>query len=182
MSRPQNKDDLLKAANENFTLLNKMIDSLSEKEMNTPFDFSDCPSKKEAHWGRDKNVRDVLVHLYEWHMLSVVFVKNNKGKTDKGIAFLPEPYTWKTYGQMNNEIWNRAQEISLDSARKMLEKSHNQVIELIQSFTNDELFEKKHFSWTGTTCLGAYFVSTTSSHYDWAMKKLKAHKKIVESK
>ena len=25
--------------------------------------------------------------------------------------------------------------------------------------------------------LGSYFVSVTASHYDWAMKKLKAHKK-----
>ncbi|MCR5436700.1 MAG: ClbS/DfsB family four-helix bundle protein, partial [Treponema sp.] len=31
--------------------------------------------------------------------------------------------------------------------------------------------------WTGNAALGAYFVSTTSSHYDWAMKKIKAHKK-----
>lgn len=34
----------------------------------------------------------------------------------------------------------------------------------------------------GTTNLGAYFISTTSSHYDWALKKLKAHRKIVASK
>ncbi len=25
--------------------------------------------------------------------------------------------------------------------------------------------------------MGSYFVSVTASHYDWAMKKLKAHKK-----
>ena len=31
--------------------------------------------------------------------------------------------------------------------------------------------------WVGGSTLGSYFVSTTSSHYDWAMKKLKAHKK-----
>ncbi|MBQ8777787.1 MAG: ClbS/DfsB family four-helix bundle protein, partial [Treponema sp.] len=28
----------------------------------------------------------------------------------------------------------------------------------------------------------SYFVSNTSSHYDWAMKKLKAHKKLVLGK
>lgn len=27
-------------------------------------------------------------------------------------------------------------------------------------------------------CICSYFVSTTSSHYDWAMKKIKAHKKM----
>lgn len=177
MPRPQNKEDLLKAAEENFAALNKMIDSLTEKEMNTPFDFSAQPSKKEAHWARDKNVRDVLVHLYEWHMLSLKFVENNKGKTDKGIAFLPTPYTWKTYGAMNQSFWERHQNTPLSDARNMLSKSHQQVMDLIRTFTDEELFTKKHFSWTGTSNLGGYFVSNTSSHYDWALKKLKAHKK-----
>lgn len=30
--------------------------------------------------------------------------------------------------------------------------------------------------------LGSYFVSVTASHYDWAMKKLKAHKKNCANK
>ncbi|MGO3678157.1 MAG: ClbS/DfsB family four-helix bundle protein, partial [Microbacteriaceae bacterium] len=31
------------------------------------------------------------------------------------------------------------------------------------------------FPWTGTTSLGSYCVSATSSHYDWAIKKIRAH-------
>ena len=76
MPRPHNKEDLLKAALENYESLMSLIDGLSEKELSTPFDFSNQPSKKEAHWGRDKNVRDVLIHLYEWHQLMIQFVHN----------------------------------------------------------------------------------------------------------
>ena len=39
--------------------------------------------------------------------------------------------------------------------------------------TKDELL----LAAEGGTVLGSYFVSTTSSHYDWAIKKLKAHRK-----
>lgn len=39
---------------------------------------------------------------------------------------------------------------------------------------------KNIFDWTGTTTFGSYCVSATSSHYDWAMKKLKAHIKKVK--
>lgn len=46
---------------------------------------------------------------------------------------------------------------------------------LIETFSNDELFAKGAFDWTGTSTLGAYCVSATSSHYDWAMKKIKLH-------
>ncbi|MDE7283377.1 MAG: ClbS/DfsB family four-helix bundle protein, partial [Lachnospiraceae bacterium] len=67
MGRPTTKTDLLTAAAENYESLNALIAGMTEKELSTPFDFSDSASKKEAHWKRDKNLRDVLVHLYEWH-------------------------------------------------------------------------------------------------------------------
>ena len=36
------------------------IDSMTEQELATSFDFSGDEKKKEAHWQRDKNLRDVL--------------------------------------------------------------------------------------------------------------------------
>jgi hypothetical protein len=42
---------------------------MSEEALNTEFDFSADASKKEQHWSRDRNLRDVLLHLYEWHQL-----------------------------------------------------------------------------------------------------------------
>ncbi len=179
MPRPQTKDDLLKASQENFSTLNKLIDELSEVEMNTPFDFSDSPSKKEQHWSRDKNVRDVLVHLYEWHLLGIKFAENNSNCCDekKAIAYLPEPYTFKNYGLMNNEIWKKHQGTSLETARKMVCDSHNKLIEVVKSFSNEQLFTRGYYKWTGNNALGSYFVSNLSSHYDWAIKKIKAHKK-----
>ena len=63
MARPRNKEDLLRAAQENFEKLTDMVDSMTEKELATPFDFAEDEKKKEAHWRRDKNVRDVLIHL-----------------------------------------------------------------------------------------------------------------------
>ena len=183
MPRPKTKEDLLIAAKENYEKLMELIDGMSEKEMNTPFDFSNEPSKKEAHWGRDKNVRDVLIHLYEWHQLMLKFPKNNEGVTDSkiAVAFLPSEYSWKTYGAMNVMFWNRHQNTSFEDAKKMFAESHAAVMKLIESYSNEELFMPKHFAWTGNAELGAYCVSTTSSHYDWAMKKIKAHKKHCKS-
>ena len=60
----------------------------------------------------------------------------------------------------------------------MLHASHKKVMDMIEKLTNEELFETKHFAWTGNSTLGAYCVSATSSHYDWATKKIKAHIKV----
>ena len=51
------------------------------------------------------------------------------------------------------------------------------MLTLAEQFTNEELFTRGIYGWTGNNALGSYFVSTLSSHYDWAMKKLKAHRK-----
>ena len=163
MPRPTTKIDLIVAANEQFGKLWKMVDSMTEKQQNNNFSFED----------RDKNLRDVLIHLYEWHQLLLNWVNANQKGEQK--SFLPEPYNWKTYPDMNVEFWQKHQNTSLNDSKKMLSESHKNVMALIDTFSNDELFIKKYFQWTGTTNLGSYCISVTSSHYDWAMKKLKNH-------
>lgn len=173
MGRATTKPDLITAANGQFEKMWKLIDSMTEDEQTATFNFGDNFNKKEAHWERDKTLRDVLVHLYEWHRLLRNWVESNQNGDTK--PFLPEPYNWKTYGQMNVEFWKKHQSTPYGDSKKMLYASHKKVIDMIDNFSNEELFENKHFSWTGTSTLGAYCVSATSSHYDWAMKKIKAH-------
>ena len=175
MPRPKTKEDLMTSAKENYEKLNAIISKMSEEELNTPFDFSKDEKKKEAHWGRDKNLRDVLIHLYEWHQLILNWVNSNKNGEEK--AFLPQPYNWKTYGEMNVEFFKKHQDTPLQKAKEMLKQSHIKVLDLAETFTNDELFSKGVYEWGGGSVLGSYFVSVTSSHYDWAIKKLKAHQK-----
>lgn len=177
MGRPTTKTDLLAAAAANYEKLNTLISELTEKELETPFDFSGDEKKKEAHWGRDKNLRDVLIHLYEWHQLLLRWVDSNQ-KGDN-VPFLPRPYNWKTYGKLNMEFWKKHQNTSLKEAESLLQKSHGDVLKLAEAFSNEELFSKGVFEWAGGNALGSYFVSVTSSHYDWAVKKLKAHRKNI---
>jgi hypothetical protein len=61
----------------------------------------------------------------------------------------------------------------LKKVRELFEKSHNDIRFIIQKHSEKELFEKKKYKWTGTTSLGAYLVSATSSHYEWALKLMK---------
>ncbi len=180
MPRPTSKNDLIEAANTNYEKLWKSIDSLTENELNTEFDFSEDTKKKEAHWKRDKNLRDILIHLYEWHQMLLKWVPTNMEGNNSD--FLPEPYNWKTYGEMNVELWKKHQVTKLTDSKKMFQESHTAVMNLIETFSNKELFTKQIFDWTGGSTLGSYCVSVTSSHYDWAMKKLRAHVKKLKNK
>lgn len=173
MGRPTTKADLIQTANTNYQELNAFILSLTEKELTTPFEFGQ--EKKEAHWQRDKNLRDILVHLYEWHQLLLHWVRSNQ--EGKNQSFLPKPYNWKNYGELNVVFWKKHQDTDLEEAKELLRQSHQEVMELAETFSDEELFAKGVFPWVGSSTLGSYFVSNTGSHYNWAIKKLKAHRK-----
>jgi len=177
MARPTTKTELIAAAETEWDKMWALIDSLSDEQQNTDFTF-DASGEKEAHWKRDKNLRDVLVHLYEWHQLLLQWLEANIKGENK--PFLPEPYTWKTYGDMNVEFWKKHQATPYADSQTFLRESHAKALAAVERFTDEELFEKKHFPWTGTTNLGSYCISATSSHYDWAMKKIKRHIKELK--
>ena len=179
MSRPTCKADFLSAATMKYEEMNKLIASLPAEVLATEFDFSADVKKKEAHWQRDKNLRDVLIHLYEWHQLLLNWIAANQNGQSQ--PFIPLPYNWKTYGDMNREFWQKHQQTTLEQAKEMLAQSHQQVLALAEQFSNEELFTKGVYKWVGGSPLGSYFVSTTSSHYDWAIKKLKAHNKNCQA-
>ncbi len=176
--RPKTKDELLEAADQKFAGLWKQIATLSLEEQQGAFLFDELflSKKKEAHWQRDKDLKDILIHLYEWHQLLLHWIQNNqKGKE---VSFLPEPFNWRTYGEMNVGFVNKHRSTHLDEAKSLLCESHEQVMALIAELTNEELFEKNYFDWAGNMTLGSYFVSSTSSHYDWAIKKIKQFQKL----
>ena len=91
MPRPTTKADLIQAANEQFAKLWTLIGEMSDEEKSADI----VPNE------RDKNVRDVLAHLYEWHCLLLNWIRSNTNRNP--APFLPAPYNWKTYPQMNNQ-------------------------------------------------------------------------------
>ncbi len=93
MARPTSKTDLMQAAAANLQKLNDFVAGMTEAELSTPFDFSADEKKKEAHWRRDKNLRDVLIHLWEWHQLLLKWVQANQAGEER--PFLPRPTTGK---------------------------------------------------------------------------------------
>lgn len=176
MPRPVTKADLIESSDKQFKTMWELIDSIPKENLNAPLYFGDTSSKKEAHWKRDKNLRDVLIHLYEWHQLLINWILSNQSGDAR--PFLSEPYNWRTYPQMNVEFWEKHQQTTFEQARKLLKESHCKVMQTIETFTDDELFSKGLFPWTGNSTLGSYCVSSTSSHYVWAIKKIKANKKV----
>lgn len=147
--------------------LNSVIDALTSSQMVGAFVFED----------RDRNARDVLVHLHEWHHLLLDWASANLAGDAK--PFLPPPHTWRDYASMNIAFRDNHQKTTFPEARTKLTASHEEVLSFIRRHSDEELFTKRFFTWTGTTSLGSYCVSATSSHYDWALKKIRKHRQTT---
>lgn len=90
-----------------------------------------------------------------------------------------EGVTWQTLPIQNRRIYERYQGTSLPDALVLLLASHDLVMKLVEQHSDEDVFTKKKYAWTGTTSLGAYLISATSSHYDWAFKTARPLKKLV---
>ncbi|MEM6345036.1 MAG: ClbS/DfsB family four-helix bundle protein [Bacteroidota bacterium] len=161
MPRPKSKEELLALSTQNRRKLLAYIDQLSLEQQEADFPPGTL----------NRNIRDVLAHLHHWHLMmedwyEVGMAGNKPEMPAKG-------YTWRDSSKLNHKIWEHYQTISLAQIRSEFERSAQRVQNLILAHSNEELFEKKRYKWTGSTSLGAYLISATSSHYDWAIKLVK---------
>jgi hypothetical protein len=169
MPRPTNKKDLLELAEVNYTKLLEFIDAL-------PGDIKNAVWEHDELNDRDKTVSDVICHLHEWHVMMEHWYKI--GMAGKKPAIPAEDVTWRTLPVLNHRIYEKYNGTELKKALTLFKKSHRDIIALIEKHSDDELFTKKRYPWTGNASLGSFLISSTSSHYDWGLKTIKPLKKM----
>ncbi len=159
MTRPTSRIELLERSATEFEALLDAVEALEPRLRTGPSDYP------------RGSVKDMLAHLDAWHRMLLQWERI--GRTGE-IAQMPAPgFTWKTTPELNMRIHERHIDDSWEDVVVSLRESHAQVRAVIASYGDDELFEKKRYRWTGSTSVGSYAVSATTSHYDWAMKHLK---------
>ena len=169
MPRPTTRVSLQSASADKYAQLNTVLDALKPSQRTAPFPFDH----------RDRNIRDAVAHLHEWQVMMLMWYETGMagGKPDMPA----KGYTWKDTPELNTVIWAKYQETSLTVVRKKLATSHGALLELVSLHSDDELFTKRRYPWTGTTSLGAYFISALSSHYDWAIKLVRRYTRTLGS-
>ncbi|MDG5471263.1 ClbS/DfsB family four-helix bundle protein [Jeotgalibacillus sp. ET6] len=143
----------------NFKKLLEIIESVPKRKRGLSIETLD----------RDKNFRDVIMHLYEWHAMLERWYREGM---DGDSPIMPAPgYKWRNIHLLNLKIWENVQEVPLNQAIKKFTLSHERVMSLIRLHTNEEIMAKKKYKWTKTSNLFSYFSANTSNHYLWAIKK-----------
>jgi len=169
MPKPKSKKELLAASQKNYATLIMLVNGYTKEDL----------AKEFPPGTMNRNIRDVLAHIHHWHlMLLDWYTVGMKGEKPEMPA---KGYTWRTLPALNQEIWQKYQASNLASIKEHLNESYKDVQELITKHTDQELFEKKRYHWTGSTSLGVYFISNTSSHYNWATQLIKKSMKKLKT-
>ena len=159
MIEVSDKENLLIDSEKNFNTLLAIMESVPSRKRSISIETQD----------RDKNFRDVVMHLYEWHaMLERWYREGMDGDT----PFMPAPgHKWSRLKLLNEQIWENYQDVTLNQAIKKLKLSHERIMNLIKLHTNEEIMTKRQYKWTKTSNLFSYFSANTTDHYNWAIKK-----------
>ena len=159
MPRPKTKAELLTAMQREHEALEQLCQSLTPEQM----------TKTSTITGYA--IKDVLAHIYEWEQMCL-------GWYEAGLRgenpHLPAPgFNWAQTPALNQQIYEKHCHRSLDEVQKLFQNSYQQMLQTIQGISEEELFTPGRYAWINKNAMGAYFVSATSSHYDWAKKEVR---------
>lgn len=159
MPRPTTKKQLLETIEAEQKALDQLLAGLLPAQMNEP--------GVVGEW----SVKDVLAHLLEWQQMVLRWY--SAGLQGKALAIPAEGMNWAQLPQLNQQIYEKHCHRPLADIQKEFKASHKKCLSTIQSLSEEDLFTRGRYAWTKSSTLGAYFISSTSSHYLWARKNIK---------
>lgn len=166
MQRPTTKDELLVTIQIDYQALLDQVQRFSPVEQQMP--------GVNGEWA----VKDILTHLSVWEQFFLGWYQAGvRGET----PVTPAPghtWGWKSLGELNQRIFLEHQAQSPAETAQALAASHEQVVALIQTLSEEELFTPGRYGWLGKATLEASIRANTYNHYRWATKLIRTWRPV----
>ncbi len=144
---------------------------MSEESLKQQIEKYGSEEKYREHLAAGFSNEQAIADVFKWY-----------GSKEKAMEAMMQSTgdvrEWKQERDKNAEIYKKfmaARETGDADVEKeaveQLAENYKEMFKLDNARNGKELFSKGVFPWVGESTLGSYFVSVTSSHYDWAMKK-----------
>lgn len=168
MAIPKDKDELTKAINDNYK-------KLTEELSNIPIDLT----KTKDLDGHSKNslmsINDLVAYLVGWGQL--VLKWNDKKSKGLSVDFPETGFKWNELGQLAQKFYKDYETDDFKTLNKKLDKTTNDILKLIESKTNNELYET---AWYDKWTLGKMIQLNTSSPFKNAKDRIRKWKKTKQ--
>lgn len=168
MAIPKNKDELIKAIHDNYKKLTSELATI-------PMELT----KEKELEGHAKNtvmsIHDLVAYLVGWGQL--VLKWNNKKNKGMKVDFPETGFKWNELGLLAQKFYTDYENENFKSLILKLDKTTNEILQLIESKTNQDLYEK---AWYDKWTLGKMIQLNTSSPFKNAKDRIRKWKKIKQ--
>jgi hypothetical protein len=159
MPKPVTKEKLITASVEERQALLAELSQIKPEEMIKP--------GAVGEW----SIKDVLAHLHEWQQMLLGWL--DAGRQGETPAVPAEGYNWGQVPALNDSIFHHYKDNDLEHIQSLFEASYDETMEVIESLSEDVLFQRALYPWMNNNHLAAYFIANTSSHDRWARKEIR---------
>ncbi len=168
MAIPKDKDELQKAIIDNYKKLKTEL-------LNIPTDLT---TTKELE-GHSKNtlmsIDNLVAYLVGWGQL--VLKWNDKKEKGLHVDFPETGFKWNELGQLAQKFYKDYKKDDFKTLNEKLDKTTNEILKLIESKTNVELYE---LAWYDKWTFGKMIQLNTSSPFKNAKDRIRKWKKTKQ--
>lgn len=161
MPVPQNKDELLKAIEHNFSNLIQDLRAI-------PDDLVDRKSLDGHVAGSLMSVTNLLAYLVGWNELVLKWLA--KDAAGQSIDFPDTGYKWNELGKLAQKFYLDYDDLPYQQLLDRLDSAKRQIVALIETRSNEQLYGSV---WYEKWSMGRMIQFNTSSPYDNARKRLR---------
>lgn len=170
MAIPNNKKELIKAITENYAKLSAELSTIP----------TELTLNKELE-GHAKNtqisINNLVAYLIGWGQL--VLTWNKKKSKREEVDFPEKGFKWNELGLLAQKFYKDYEKHSFKTLNKKLDKTTNEILNLIETKTNKELYE---VAWYDKWTLGKMIQLNTSSPFKNAKDRIKKWKKLKDKR
>lgn len=118
----------------------------------------------------DWSAKDVMAHLADWEQRFMGwYATGRRGETPE----IPAPgMTWRQMDLLNQQIFEKYKDLPLDVVKGTFTASYQQILALIESLPEEELFDGSCYGWLNGEVMAGWAAANTSNHYYWAKTQI----------
>lgn len=159
MARYTTRTALLEAIHTERELLEKKLAGLTAEEMVWPGSMD--------NW----SVKDIVAHLVDWEQRFIGWYE--AGRRGEEVHTPAPGMTWRDLPRLNEQGYEHHRDRPLAQVLADFQASFRQVLALVESIPEEEMFAADRHAWTGRWRLVGYIAGNTCDHYRWARTQVR---------
>ena len=154
-----------------FTTKQELVDDIAKERRLLAELLAQIPDEQKLVEVIDgMSVKDFLADRAEWGRMVIGWYTEAKAGCTPAVP--SERFKWNQQKELNAWIHDRFADIGLQEVEQDFADVQDLLDQMLEEITEDELFAKKYYAFTGKSDLATYVNASTTAHYRSARRHI----------